>query len=234
MAENRELACCSTCKQNLPLNNFHRGPKKNGRTSSCKSCMKIYAVKWCVENRERTRQRRQGYMKAWHDRNKEHSQNYQKEYTKRTTARRSEVFKAWYAKNIQRQRAKALSRRNNNVELARAKCRAWLEKNKVHRRQYAKINHIRIRSYWQRRRARARAAEGFWRRTDIERLFIDQSGRCAYCLKDLGADFHVDHVTPLSKGGSNWPSNLALACPPCNWKKSARTDMKPFLQVSNG
>jgi len=42
--------------------------------------------------------------------------------------------------------------------------------------------------------------------------------RCWIC----GAPFsEVDHVKPIAKGGSNWPSNLRPICLPCNRHKSA-------------
>lgn len=37
---------------------------------------------------------------------------------------------------------------------------------------------------------------------------------------------HIDHVWPLSKGGSNGPENLVLACAECNLRKSAKTPME--------
>lgn len=42
---------------------------------------------------------------------------------------------------------------------------------------------------------------------------------CAYCGEPLGATWHVDHMTPLHRGGTNDAANLMPACPPCNgWK----------------
>ncbi len=34
----------------------------------------------------------------------------------------------------------------------------------------------------------------------------------------------VDHIIPISKGGSNDPANLQCACRPCNFKKSDKIE----------
>jgi len=46
--------------------------------------------------------------------------------------------------------------------------------------------------------------------------------RCSYC----GASqipLQLEHIVPRSRGGSNRPSNLALACEPCNTRKGKQT-----------
>ncbi|TXN40071.1 hypothetical protein FV233_27185 [Methylobacterium sp. WL7] len=45
---------------------------------------------------------------------------------------------------------------------------------------------------------------------------------CAYC-GDISGPFEIDHVVPYSRGGENHPSNLCVACKPCNRSKGART-----------
>ena len=40
-----------------------------------------------------------------------------------------------------------------------------------------------------------------------------------------GATFHVEHIIPLIRGGVSEASNLALACPGCNLRKSDRTEI---------
>ncbi|MDZ8185171.1 MAG: HNH endonuclease signature motif containing protein [Nostoc sp. ChiSLP02] len=42
---------------------------------------------------------------------------------------------------------------------------------------------------------------------------------CGYCLSPQGlvmARLEIEHIIPISKGGSNDESNLWLACPLCN------------------
>jgi len=50
--------------------------------------------------------------------------------------------------------------------------------------------------------------------------------RCQYCLMHQGlqgATFHIEHVIPSSRGGTDGLANLALVCPGCNLRKSDRT-----------
>ncbi len=52
--------------------------------------------------------------------------------------------------------------------------------------------------------------------------------RCEYCRMHQslqGATFHIEHILPRSRGGSDDPDNLALACPRCNLQKSDRTEV---------
>ena len=56
---------------------------------------------------------------------------------------------------------------------------------------------------------------------DVALLEASQHGLCAYCGQPYGA-YHVDHVVALSRGGSNGPDNICLACPPCNLSKGSK------------
>lgn len=79
------------------------------------------------------------------------------------------------------------------------------------------------RSAVRRRRARLRSASGNHNELDIMALFERQDGSCAACSADIRRRYDVDHVMPLSRGGSNGPENLQLLCPPCNRSKGAYT-----------
>lgn len=62
-------------------------------------------------------------------------------------------------------------------------------------------------------------------------LVIARDGRwCRYCgrpvaqgAKRLTERLSIDHVTPTSRGGSNWANNRVVACSDCNGRKGSRT-----------
>ncbi|HHJ1495590.1 TPA: HNH endonuclease [Pseudomonas aeruginosa] len=45
---------------------------------------------------------------------------------------------------------------------------------------------------------------------------------CHWCSKSCKSRYHIDHYQPLSKGGLHEISNLVIACPTCNLRKSAK------------
>jgi hypothetical protein len=54
-------------------------------------------------------------------------------------------------------------------------------------------------------------------------VFLRDQGRCRYCRLaqfGQGAVFHINHVTPRSRGGATAESNLVLQCPWCSLHKS--------------
>ncbi len=51
-------------------------------------------------------------------------------------------------------------------------------------------------------------------------------GRCEYCLSPqrvCGYRYHLEHIIPSSQGGSDDPTNRALACAACNLAKVDKT-----------
>jgi len=73
-----------------------------------------------------------------------------------------------------------------------------------------------------RRRARLANASGSHTEEDIRQQYQLQSGRCHWCGIAVDNAYHVDHVVPLARGGSNDPENIVIACPTCNLRKGAK------------
>jgi len=52
------------------------------------------------------------------------------------------------------------------------------------------------------------------------RQYSRQQGECFYCKRHLNERYHIDHVVPISRGGTNDCGNIVIACPSCNCSKS--------------
>ncbi len=71
----------------------------------------------------------------------------------------------------------------------------------------------------ERYKERLDSAPGSYTEYDVALIRIKLSDCCFYCGARLKGGGEKDHITPLSKGGSNWPSNITLACLSCNRDK---------------
>ena len=72
-----------------------------------------------------------------------------------------------------------------------------------------------------RRRARLLNAPGVFTAKDWHEILRIQQNKCFYCNKTFSESLPttMDHVIPLSKGGSHDPKNIVAACRSCNSKK---------------
>lgn len=139
-------------------------------------------------------------------------------WRKSNPGRRKEQWASWYARNKESAKALRRARAVANPEQERAWNRAWRAAN-TSRRGCVQRN----------REARIRRASGKHTIEDIKKLLNDQGGVCAgpTCSIIL-TKYHVDHKTPISRGGSNWPRNLQLLCVHCNTSKGAKTKREWF------
>lgn len=65
------------------------------------------------------------------------------------------------------------------------------------------------------------------------KLMKENRGFCIYCGKPLNElSFVVDHIIPLSKGGTNGYKNLLACCSPCLLEKGNRTAIEYFYDYS--
>lgn len=161
-----------------------------------------------IEQRERVRAienasnaKRRDAIAKWRVENKDHLQLYFKErYLQLKAAgffdseETKEKRRAYYAANKERLLAAGAARKKANPESAR------------------RHSHTR----------RARLLGGGELSPGIvEKLMRLQRGKCANCHKKLTAP-QIDHVLPVSRGGSNTDDNVQLLCGFCNRRKHAK------------
>lgn len=150
----------------------------------------------------------------------------------------------WRAANREKKRAESATYRAAHKEKMQAQSAAWCkahpEKMAEYQRAFRERNPESSRTRREayratpegalvhrtcaaRRRALKRNAQGSHDRGDVEECFRVQGGRCFYCLASLVDDYHVDHMMPLSRGGSNGPENIVVSCQQCNLRKRTKT-----------
>lgn len=88
-------------------------------------------------------------------------------------------------------------------------------------RRYRRLNPEKVREFTNRRKAlRGKGAK--LPAGTIARLLVLQKGRCAVCAVSVSNGYHLDHIYPISKGGTHTPDNVQILCPACNLKKNAK------------
>lgn len=123
-------------------------------------------------------------------------------------AERTAAKRAYEAANAEKITAANTAKRAAKAERKREYMRRWRQANPL-------IQATQSRT----KKARRRHAEGHHTAADVLAIGDRQKWRCAWCRVPCRGAYHVDHIVPLAKGGSNWPDNLCIACPPCNMRK---------------
>lgn len=158
---------------------------------------------------ERARQRRDADPEAWAERRRELAATPERKAAKRVESRRERERDPEAARERNR-RYRARHRERLNAE-AKARLDADPERKR-------RISQTRDANRRARKLAGApdlTAAE--WRAT-VE-VF---AGRCAYCWSAAEV-LHLEHMTPLARGGRHARDNVVPACESCNKRKATRT-----------
>lgn len=74
-----------------------------------------------------------------------------------------------------------------------------------------------------------RDAPGAFTPDDVKYCLTLQGWRCFYCLASLLDGYHVDHMRPLSRGGTHDPENIVCACARCNLKNTQKHPLSSSL-----
>lgn len=135
--------------------------------------------------------------------------------------------RARYEADPEKHRARARAERATNPEYLKTYnsiyYREHAQEATENARKWRNANPEKRRAISSRHKAAKRNADGRFTDADIHAMLNEQEGRCVYCRRDISDCYTVDHVIPLSRGGSNWPQNLQLLCASCNSSKKDRT-----------
>lgn len=193
---------CGRCKAVLPTSGFYKDrSRKDGLTSQCRTCK--------LELSKSYASRHPDAMRANQDR-----------YDAAHPERRAEIQRRWREKNPD------WSAENN---------RKWREANPDGARLWYEANKDRVREASLRRDARLRAASRSAEPIDFDLLWLTNDGICPLCSVAIDRALaypdpnsaSVDHIVPLSKGGTHEQSNVQWTHLVCNKKKGARMAAPP-------
>lgn len=218
------MKTCTRCGESKPLTKFSkRSSSRDGLRTNCKACANIYSAahreqarartaQWCKDNPERHKANSSKWRAANRDKERKRHAKYSAENPDKVKAGNAK----WYAKN---------------PDIRKAACARWRAENadrhKAYQAKYRAENADAYRAYDQNRRASesgGKLSPGL-----AERLIKLQRGKCACCKQPLGDDYHLDHIMPLTLGGSNEDSNMQLLRAKCNLNKSAKHPVE-FMQ----
>lgn len=199
--------------------------------AKCIECNSINRKEWRAENPERTNDLRREWRKK----------NPEKEKESHTRSNKKWWSKAKVSENAKKRRArkqnpeKFREERNRSYkkirllypERIKAQQAKWRQANPERVKEITKKatlshrerNPLYMRLKAQERRSAVRKNGGSHTVSDIENILKLQRNKCAYCRIGLRGKFHIDHIVPVSGGGTNDRRNIQLLCEPCNLKK---------------
>lgn len=235
------MRACTKCGVEKPLNDEHFASRPSAATgfrAQCRPCLNAKkasawkrrqlidptahrerVARWRRSNPERQKEiNRAGRTPEKRRRDRENRKAWWASLTPDQKAEQAAKLRAWTAEN--RERSRELARNFLERETAEQRERR-LEKVRARRPIYERENPEVIAAKRARRRAREYGADGSYSAEDVRAILKSQGRRCRYCNEAL-TRFHVDHFIPLSRGGSNWPSNLVLSCGRCNSSKGSK------------
>lgn len=195
---------CTKCGNEYPVTTQYFGRRASapdGFTFACKACKSAHDKQYNQNNAEKIAvAKRNRYIQ-----DKERISASRKEYRVLNRDRINKNTEQWRRTHPD---ARAQYRRDN---LDREK-----ENQRNHRQRFPEKH----RADEARRRARKLGAGGTYTRDDILHQLQAQKGRCWWCEAKVGDKYHVDHLIPLARGGSNDARNIVISCPKCNMSKN--------------
>ena len=206
---------CRVCGETKPATTEFFAPRTDrpgGARSECRICQASYHAAYNAAHHEEKR----SYNAAYHAAHREDKIAYNAAYY---AAHREERIAYLAAHRKESAASAAAYYAAHSVEI-RARTAVYLSAHRDESAAYRASHRAECRANEHNRYARERNSPGHHTGADIASIRAGQGNRCFWCGEPLGVHWHLDHYIPLSRGGSNWPENLDVACASCNLHKS--------------
>ena len=205
------------------------GSTEKNKSGRCKPCESQRAKLRRAKDPEKARAK----CAEWRAKNKEKISEYNALWNSENRDKKLAGIAKWRKLNVLHIKEYDAKRRVEHRDKLLARNKDWVknnpEKAKESRERWKSANPGKQRIQSQNRRAKKRAVGGKLSPNLSDRLFKLQKGKCACCGKDLGNDFHLDHIMPLALGGANEDWNIQLLRKMCNSQKYKKHPIE-FMQ----
>jgi len=193
------LSICTYCAKDKPEDRYKQCP-------SCREKRRAYMRQYYADNKRVLCERVKEYRTKNSDMINEKKRRYYEQNKETVLARNTE----WRNNNQAKVKAQRDKWRNENRERHRENSRQWIADNPERYREIQR--HAQIR-----RRFIKAGLEDHYTKEEWQRLLHKYDCRCVKCG---GAEnIEVDHVVPLSGGGTNTIDNIQPLCRSCNAQK---------------
>lgn len=207
-----ECKRCRICGEQKPFTDFHkRKDSPDGYRNDCITCHYMRCKVYANENREKVRE----IGRRWAAKKYQTDPEY-REYSK-------DNYKEWYKNNRDYALTKAKEYRDKPgfKDRRREYDKGRVEHHRFMRRKWRKENRERYLLNKHRRRAAERSANGSYTVEQWRELLALCGDKCLSCGKT--ERITVDHIVPVSQGGSNQIDNVQPLCFWCNSGKRDKT-----------
>ena len=210
-----ETKTCNKCKTQKPTTEFNKNNQQSdGLTGTCKSCLSVIRKAWDHAYNMTAKARETARRYYYSEKGQASKREYRAQYE--LTPEQRERYRLAGRKHEREARDKA--RRARYDQSAKGKAmKAALDK------RYARTDKGRFtkRKTEIKRKHQIKATDCTLTRDQWTEIKDRFGHRCAYCNRTMER-LEMDHVIPLSKGGTHTSANIVPACRTCNARKGAR------------
>ncbi len=229
---------CVRCGVTKPSSEFSKAKRERcGLKANCKACSSEQRKNWYRRNRDAAIRKSAEYQRLHPDKVREWAKNTycrDPELT-RSKARARHAAKSGIVAAANRERYSADPEyRALKLKQCAESYRRRKEKVGAYAKQWAANNPDKVRASAHRSLAKKHKTAGTCT-ADEWRAIKEYFGYCcAYCLRPETGTLRlsIDHLIPLTRGGTSDPDNLAPACRPCNSAKNDRTVLEFVMGLS--
>lgn len=224
------MPICKSCNIDKPTNAYHTTGKSKTLKKECKNCINTKRRAQRKENPEKYKEQDKKDYEKHKEKRKQAANEYRLANIEAVKNRKAE----YYENNKSKIQAKYREYYAENKERILNNSHEYYKNNKeqilLYKKQYRQTEQGKLAAKNGRNNRRAReksACDNTVTSSALKEIADKQGNKCYFCSIDIdvkSSSSHVEHLTPLSKGGLHSVSNVVWSCASCNLKKNNKTE----------